>query len=111
PDPGSGLEQGLVGPSVEAPFDQPGGFLNALVPARHSGKHFDQPPSVLDRRAREAIARLIRVPGLEPVCAGDVTEDRVAVLLGDVLARAHGLAPGEARQAVELLVELGMVLD
>ena len=48
--------------------------------------------------------------GLEAVGARDFAEDGVAVALGIGLP-APKVLPGEARLAVELLVELGMALD
>src|SRR5437868_8461908 len=51
------------------------------------------------------------MPRLEAVGARHMAEDRVAVLLGDVLVGPERLAPGEARQRIELLVELVVVLD
>src|SRR4029453_9565770 len=86
-------------------------FLNARVPAGQARDHFDQPAPVLVRRAGEAVARFVVVTGLEAVGAGHMAEDRIAVLLGDVLVGSQRLPPREARQRIELLVELAMVLD
>ena len=106
------LEQRLGRPGAEAPLHQPHRFLDALHSScRRPATTIDQPPAVLLGRAGEAVAGLVGVAGLQAVGARHLAEDRVAVGLGDVLARAQRLAPGEARLAVELLVELGMVLD
>ena len=78
---------------------------------RQPGEHLDQPPPVLLGRAGEAVAGLVGMAGLEPVGARDMAEDRVAVLLRDVLPRAQCLSPGEARQRIEFLVEFRVMLD
>ena len=92
-DLGARLEQRLGLPGVEAPLDQPRRFLHALVPARHAGEHLDQAAAVLLGRAGEAVARLVGVAGLEPVGARHMAEDRVAVVLRDVLARRPASCP------------------
>src|SRR5438067_1457438 len=48
--------------------------------------------------------------GLQAISAWHMAKDRVSVLLRDVLIGAKRLAPSEARERVELLIELGMML-
>src|SRR5678816_3721230 len=49
--------------------------------------------------------------GLETVGARNLAEDRVAVLLRDVLVRTERFPPGEARLRIEFLIERVVVLD
>src|SRR6185312_10725051 len=110
-DLGAFAEQRLILPRAEAPLDESGRLLHALVPALHAREHLDQAASIFLCGPGEAVARLVGVACLQSVGARDMAENRISILLGDVLARSKRLAPGEVRQRIILLVELGVLLD
>src|SRR3546814_16357969 len=73
-------------PRLEAPAQHPLGLVAPRLCAGQARDDQDQSPPAALRRAEIAIARLVGVPGLEPVDALDAAEDRVAIGLYDRLA-------------------------
>src|SRR5882757_918649 len=88
--------------TAEAPFQHLLGFGGAIVRILKTVDHDDQPRVVLHRRADHAVAALLGVAGLQPIGAGQGLEQRIAVLLAD-------LVPGElllAEQSVHVRIGL-----
>ena len=86
--------------AVEAPIQQLLGLVGALLRALQPVDHDDQPQAVLHRRADQAVAGLLGEAGLHAVGADVHREQRIAVLLAD-------LVPGELPLAVDR-IELGI---
>src|SRR6202158_3963477 len=86
-----------------SPFQHLLGFGRAIVGILQTVDDDDQPYSVLHGGADHAVAALLGITGLQPVGALERIQQRIAVLLPD-------LVPGEFLLA-EQLVELGVGLD
>ena len=78
-------------------------FQAALVERPGAGDDKDKPAAIADRRADQAIARVLRVAGLHAIGAWIVDQQGVAILLAD-------LVPGEFALAV-IFVVFGISLD
>ena len=88
---------------LEAIVQQLLGVVGAVLGILQSGDHDDQPHAVLHRGADQIVAGLVGEAGLHAVGAIDGAEQRIAVLLAD-------LVPGEFALA-EPFVVVGIVQD
>src|ERR1700722_10065423 len=88
---------------AESPFQHLLGLGGAVIRILEAVDDADQADAVLHGRADHAVAALVGKSGLQPVGARQRGQERIAVLLAD-------LVPGELLLA-EQLVELGIGLD
>ena len=106
-----GLQQRLQLPGPEAPFHEFDRFRDPFVGTGQTGDDHHQPAAILRRRPGEAIAGFVGVAGLQPIRAGNLTKDRVAVRLDDRRPGPHGFAPGERGGAVKFRVQVRKIKD